>query len=293
MKKKITLIGTDSTHCYAFAKLLNSSNSDWEIKYAIRDYRSELPISVSRREKIEKEMSNNFDIQVFDFLTEEILTSTDAFIIASVDANLHVSQFKKIAQYKKPIFIDKPITYSSKDAKEIDKISKEQNAPYFSSSSLRFSESIVGSSEFVFGKSNWNLTVEGPLTFERGIPGMFWYGIHIVEALLTIVPEDFTIDNIQINKEKNIIEIYLISKEKRAVLIGDLTGTSSFRGHIYSNNKELLFDVENDNMPLYQYLLTEIIAFFETQQSPVNFIETSRVLTLVEKINKELFERFD
>lgn len=289
-RKKITLIGTDSTHCNAFAKLLKEDNSPWEISYAIRDNRSQLPISVSRREQIEKQMVRELGIEILDELNSELVSKTDAFIIAAVDASVHLSQFQSLTAFGKPVFIDKPLAYSLSEAKEIQRIAKISNTAFFSSSGLRFSESVVRCSKEIDGEASWKARLMGPITFEKGIPGMYWYGIHLIEALLTIFPDDFKVERIEIDKKANELLIKLISEHCECMIHGDLSGSSSFSGQIYNQEKSLYFDTDQDSKVLYQYLLERILCFFETCELPFSFQETEAVLSLTERINFALEE---
>lgn len=285
MIKKITVIGTDSTHCVAFTRLLNNNPAcSWKISYAIRDNRSKLALSQGRFQEIESQLKD-LNVELCEDLSSELVSSTDAFIIASVDASLHLDQFKQLVQYDKPIFIDKPITYSSREMAEIFTLSDQYGIAVMTSSSLRFSAAILtAKAQLVkLAKPVTKIILTGPMPIERGIPGMFWYGIHLIEMLLTLLPGHYEVKSV---KEKGeTLQIMCQSQQLTVEFNGDLTGAGSFSGKLETATEVIDFKQEADSQPLYSYLVEEMLDFFNTGKSKVSQEQTSQVISLVERIN--------
>ena len=86
----------------------------------------------------------------------------------------------------KPLFIDKPIAASLADAIAIFELARRYHVPVFSSSSLRFAKSTL---EARNGKIGTVQTCEttSPCHLEKTHPDLFWYGIHGVESLFTVM----------------------------------------------------------------------------------------------------------
>src|SRR5207237_818609 len=107
--------------------------------------------------------------------------------LESVDGRPHLEQVRPVLAARKPVFIDKPVAGSLADAVAIFRLAREHGTPCFSSSSLRFGPDVrklrgdprVGQ---VLGCSAY-----GPCPLEPHHPDLFWYGIHGVETLFTLM----------------------------------------------------------------------------------------------------------
>src|SRR5256885_404688 len=75
---------------------------------------------------------------------------------------------------------------SLRDAVQIFKLAKEQSTPVFSSSALRFATNTQAIRHGSLGKVT-SVEVYGPCELEPHHPDLFWYGIHGVEALYTML----------------------------------------------------------------------------------------------------------
>ena len=67
----------------------------------------------------------------------------DAILLESVDGAVHHEQLREIIAFKKPIFIDKPFSLSSKAANEMIQLAADYQTPIMSSSALRYAESLT------------------------------------------------------------------------------------------------------------------------------------------------------
>jgi predicted dehydrogenase len=108
-------------------------------------------------------------------------------LLESVDGRPHLAQARPVIEAKKPLFIDKPLAGSLADAIAIAELAKKHGTPWFSSSSLRYSpgvQAIRGNEKIgkVLGCDSY-----GPSPTEEHHPDLFWYGIHGVEILYTIM----------------------------------------------------------------------------------------------------------
>lgn len=183
------IIGLDTSHVLAFTKTLNASPQKPEVMgirmtaaYAqgSKDIESSVKRVPEYTEKV-KEMG----VEIVPTI-DALLDLVDVVFLETNDGRPHLEQVRPCLAAGKPVFIDKPIAGSLADAVKIFKESKAAGVPVFSSSSLRFGKD----SQAVRGGSIGKVTkaeTHSPASLEPSHPDLFWYGIHGVESLFTVM----------------------------------------------------------------------------------------------------------
>lgn len=278
---KIGLVGLDTSHVPAILKVLNKKKSENKISSAFSGGSKLCSVSYNRVDKFTKEVSNKFKIPILSSI-EEVAENSDAIIITSCDGRQHLEQFKILAKYQKPVFIDKPFTCSLSDAKEIVKLSEKLKTPIFSSSSLRYYNGINGLQK---GKNIHFLEVYGKAKLLNDYPGYFWYGIHSAEILFHIFGPGCK--NIQVFPNENIDMIVSNWKDGRK-------GTLYL--HRYKNlkpwgvrlftDKNMIDSIGTNKPDGFHIMLVDIIKFFKTGKSPISNIEMLEVVAFLEAANE-------
>ena len=108
-------------------------------------------------------------------------------LLESVDGRPHLEQVKPVIRAGKPVFIDKPIAASLADTLEIFRLAKEASVPCFSSSSLRFSPEVLAMRTHPSVGQVLGCDAYSPCSLDEHVPDLFWYGIHGVEMMYTIM----------------------------------------------------------------------------------------------------------
>ncbi|MCI0392194.1 MAG: Gfo/Idh/MocA family oxidoreductase [Acidobacteria bacterium] len=188
---RVGMIGLDTSHVLRFLELLNDpSRPDHvpgaRVVAAFKGGSPDMEQSATRIEGFTAEVRDKWKVELVGSI-EELCRKVDAVLLLSVDGRVHLSQVKPVFAARKPVFIDKPFTASFRDAREIVRLSRESGTPFFSSSSLRFSAEIEAlKNNRSFGEIQGAITY-GPMPIDRTHPDLFWYGIHSVEALYTLM----------------------------------------------------------------------------------------------------------
>ncbi len=190
---RIGLIGLDTSHVEGFGKFLHDTDHpfyipDGKITVAFPGGSPDFELSYSRVDKYTKLLKETYGVKMVDSL-EEVANSSDAIMITSVDGRVHLEQFMAIVEYRKPIFIDKPFTLDTESAKQIMEKAKEHGTPIMSCSPLRYDESLSIALEDDTKGEIIGADCYGPMELQDTQPGLFWYGIHSVEMLYTILGE--------------------------------------------------------------------------------------------------------
>ncbi len=185
------IIGLDTSHVVAFTQTLNNPKAkgelaDMKIVAAYPGGSPDIPDSRDRVKGFTKQV-RGMGVKIVDSV-DELLKQVDVVLLESVDGRVHLAQARPVIAAGKPLFIDKPMAASLADAMLIFRLAKQNHVPCFSSSSLRFVSDYqrvrTGTSDF--GKV-LSCTAWSPMHIEPHHPDLFWYGIHGVESLFTIM----------------------------------------------------------------------------------------------------------
>lgn len=275
--KRIGIIGLDTSHAIAFTKSLRDSPEKFRGYKVVVAYPYGTRTIPSAADRIPRYISDikQLDVKIVDSI-QALLTQVDYVLLETNDGRLHLDQAREVFKAKKPIFIDKPIAASYKDAKEIVRLSIEHRVPFFSSSSLRY---ITGMKDVVDGKYGKVLgaDVYSPATIEPNHPDFFWYGIHAVEMLITAMGVGCKSLN-RTHTEGTDIIVGIWDDGRVGTVRGMRTGTSAFGGTIYCENAV----VKLGDFVGYAPLLEEIVAFFESGNVPVDGEQTLEICAFIE-----------
>ncbi len=115
------------------------------------------------------------------------MAKVDVVLLESVDGRPHLEQARPVFRARKRVFIDKPVAGSLADAIAIFELARETRTPCFSSSSLRFGPGIVARVRDPKLGEVVGCETFGPCELEEHHPDLFWYGVHGVESLYTIM----------------------------------------------------------------------------------------------------------
>lgn len=187
---KIGLIGLDTSHVSAFAKLLNDPNdpnhiAGARVTCAWPGGSPDFPLSADRVEGFTVELRDQRGVEILDS-PEAVAASCDLVFITAVDGRMHPELFRKVVDGGKPVFIDKPFALTSAAAKEMIDLAAHAGVPLMSCSSLRYSEQLLAALEA--GRDDIaGCDFYGPMNEEETQPGLFWYGCHTVEMMVSVM----------------------------------------------------------------------------------------------------------
>ena len=109
-------------------------------------------------------------------------------LLESVDGRPHLEQVRPVFAAGKPVFIDKPLAGSLADAVAICGARRRSTTCRGSpASSLRFGPTIEKVVHDPQARRDRRLRRLGPCPLEPHHPDLFWYGIHGVEMLFTVM----------------------------------------------------------------------------------------------------------
>ncbi len=118
----------------------------------------------------------------------EMIGKIDAVLILSLCGDVHLAQVKPFLEVGLPAYVDKPLACSVEHAQEMIQLASTHKVSLFSASALRYAEEIqhFQANCDSYGQT-WGAVSFGPAKRMAGNPGLFHYGIHPTELLLTVM----------------------------------------------------------------------------------------------------------
>ncbi|MGE5296501.1 MAG: Gfo/Idh/MocA family protein [Solirubrobacterales bacterium] len=279
---RIGIIGMDTSHVPAFTGLINdpAKNYGCKVVAGFPGGSPDIESSISRVEGYVKEVREKYGVEIVNSI-EELCQKVDGILLESVDGRPHLAQVRPVFAAKKPVFIDKPVAGSLPDAIEIFRLAKENNVPCWSASSLRYGPSIAGMKNRDDIGEVMGCDAFSPCHLEEHHPDLYWYGVHGVETLFTIMgPGCVTVQRAQTDKGELVVGVW---KDGR---IGTFRGLKEGRqdyGAMVYGTKGI---ARSGGYEGYGYLVDEIVKFFKTGKAPVSPEETLEIFAFMSAADK-------
>jgi len=187
---RLGIVGTDTSHVIAFTRAFNGPPGPDHVPGArvVAAYKGgspDLEASYTRVDKFAAELREKWGVEFVDSIPE-LCRKVDGILLESVDGRTHLEQARQVIAAGKPLFIDKPLAATLDDAREIARLAKEAGVPWFSTSSLRWSEIVTALKPHV--KEATGVTTWGPGPTEpHHYLELSWYAIHPIEMLYALM----------------------------------------------------------------------------------------------------------
>jgi predicted dehydrogenase len=275
------IVGLDTSHVTAFTSVLNAPNPKPELAgvRVVAAYPGGSPDVEASRTRVAdftQQLKEKYGVAIVGSI-DALLEQVDVVLLESVDGRTHLAQAQPVLKARKPLFVDKPVAGSLADAIELFRLAERYGTPCFSSSSLRYSPSIrtlrdnprVGD---LIGCDSF-----GPCSLEPHHPDLFWYGVHGVEALYTVMGTGCT-------------TVTRVQTEGTELVVGawDHGRVGTFRGIRQGKADYGVLAFGTKGVVLgqgyggYEPLLVEICKFFRTGKPPVSAAETIELFAFME-----------
>ena len=275
--KRIGIIGLDTSHAISFTKAINSNPADFNDYQIVAAYPFGSQTIASAAERIPKytQQVQEFGVKIVNSITE-LLRQTDVILLETNDGRMHLSQALQVINAGKPLFIDKPIAASLLDANKIFKAASEKGVPVFSSSSLRYMPNVEKVVEGNYGKV-LHANTYSPATMEPTHPDLYWYGIHGVETLFTVMgPRCESL--VRVSTDKTDVVTGIWDGDRIGTFTGFRNNRTDFGGTCFCEKGA----IELGPYTGYTPLLNKIIEFFSSGVAPVSPVETMQILAFMD-----------
>ncbi len=276
---RLGIIGTDTSHCLHFVRILNNPESPdhvggARIVAAFAGGSADIESSHTRVQKHLDELHQSWGVAVAATIPE-LLQQVDAVLLLSADGRVHLPQARAVIAAGKPVFIDKPLAATLEDAREIAQLAASAGVPWFSSSGLRFGEiARTLRAPDVRGVITWG---PGPLEEHHHLD-LGWYAIHTVELMYALMgPGCATVTRITTPGADDVVGVW---RDGRIASVRAIRPSAEF-GAVVVGEKGLRQSAPGTPFG-YRPLVEEIVRFFQTGKPPVSPAETLEIFAFLD-----------
>lgn len=287
MKKlRVGIIGLDTSHCTAFTKAIKDPKAAPELQTMdiVAAFPGGSPDIDSSRDRVQGFTAElkSLGVEIVPSI-DALLEKVDVVLLESVDGRPHLDQVRPVLKAKKPVFVDKPVGGTLADAMEIFRLANEAGVPCFSSSSLRYSPDLIALCDSPKVGDVTGCLVHAPCSLEPHHPDLFWYGVHGVEMVFTLMGPGCV--SVQRTHEQGVDVVTGTWKDGRvATFRGLRSGKSGYGGLVYGTKgiEPIAGEGGKAIRVSYQPLLVEIAKFFQSGKPPVAAVETIEIFAFME-----------
>jgi predicted dehydrogenase len=280
---RVGLIGLDSSHTIRFAEAFNHPEAKGHVAgvrivAAFQGDPGQLEASAERIARFTPELVNKHGVKLYDSI-EALGPVVDAIMIESTGGNWHLDQARRAFALGKPVFIDKPLAHSLRDAIAIFRLAQEKGISVFSCSGFRFSPGLRAARMADIGRPLGAFS-HGPAPDRPHHPNLFWYGVHAVESLYTVMGPGCERVSCMSTTDTDVVSG--VWPDGR---IGTVRGARN-AGYKYA---VMVFGSKGVLQPERggpSTLAAEVVAFFRTGIPPVDADETIEIFAFMEAANE-------
>lgn len=278
--KRVGIIGLDTSHSTAFTAGLNNpaASAEYEGYKIVAAYpqgstgiKSSYERIPAYTEEVKKE-----GVEIVSSVAA-LLERVDVVMLETNDGRPHLQQAMEVMKAGKTLFIDKPVAGSLADVIAVYEAAKKYRVPVFSSSSLRYATNVQ---ETASGKAAGRVLgadTYSPSPLEASHPDFFWYGIHGIEILLTVMGTGCRQVS-RVSTADTDVVTGLWNDGRIGTFRGNRKGPNEYGGTAFGDKAV----VHLGPYAGYEPLLKEIVKFFSTGVAPVSPEETLEVYAFME-----------
>ncbi len=276
---RVGIIGLDTSHAVAFSEILNDPKAAEDVA-GCRVVAAYPQGSADIRSSVERvpqytEQVKKLGVEIVDSI-DQLVERVDAVLLETNDGRPHLTQALPVLAAKKPCFIDKPVAGSLADALAIFAAAEKHGAAVFTASSLRYTD---GAQKLRRGEYGDVLGCDAysPCALEATHPDLFWYGIHGVETLFTVMGPDCRSVSRTSTADADFV-VGTWADGRIGTFRGMRKGAHGYGGTAFTTKGVYpIGDYQG-----YRPLVVEIVKFFRTRQPPVSATESIAIYAFME-----------
>lgn len=239
---RIGILGSDNSHALSFSKLANIPDPDTG-EYIFPDVRV-TGIYGHDRAQTEK-VARDGKLEFIAEKPEELTGKVDAIVVVFRDGDLHAGYALPFIEAGIPAWIDKPFTIKVSDAKKLIEAADRHNTLLTGGSTCKYAYDVQMLKNSVENDKNLGNIISGavnfPATLDSEYGGLFFYGPHLAEMVMTIFGYD--VKSVAAGV-KNGSVIAVAKYDRYDVVMNFTKGAKEYVGVIYGENKTIVREID-------------------------------------------------
>lgn len=280
---RVGILGSDNSHAQHFSRLCNVE------KVYGDDVRIECIYGRDDDPAHTKEVAEKGLIPYIAQDPKEFIGKVDAVMVVYRKGRLHVPEILPFIEAGYPVWIDKPVCESIEDINALRAAVEKNNTLITGGSTLKYNYEILTLKDKVeTGRigavSGGCVNFPGDLENENG--GIFFYGSHLIEMMLSVFGYDVKSVTAKTIAPKN--SMVIVKYEDKMVNLAFNNLCSSYYVTVYGDKKVVSQEV--DISFIYKLGFAKFVEMLKTGKMPLSFDDLVKPVYVLNAIQKSLDE---
>lgn len=280
---KIGILGSDNSHAQHFARLCNVEKVYGDDVRIVAIYGNDDDPDHT------KEVAEKGEIPFIANNPEEFMGKVDAVMVVYRRGSLHVPHILPFIEAGYPVWIDKPVCESIEDIELLRKAVEKNNTLITGGSTLKYNYEILTLKDKVETGRIGNVSggcINFPGDLESEYGGIFFYGSHLIEMMLSVFGYDVKSVTAKTIAPKN--SSVIVKYEDKMVTLAFNNLCSSYYVTVYGDKK--VCSQEVDISFIYKLGFAKFVEMLKTNKMPLSFDDLVKPVYILNAIQKSLDE---
>jgi predicted dehydrogenase len=281
---RIGIIGSDNSHALAFSKLANIPDERTG-EYVFPDVRVTGIFGLDKNQT--EKVANEGRIEFMANRPQDLMGRVDAVMVVFRHGDLHAQYALPFIEVGIPVWIDKPFTIKVTDGKQLIEAADKHNALLTGGSTSKYAYDVLMLKNAVDNRQNMGGLVSAVLNFPANLDseygGIFFYGPHMAEILMTIFGYDVRSVIASVNNG-NIIAI--AKYDSYQIVLNFAKEVSNYYGILYGAKRTIVREI--DISFIYKLGFEEFVKMLRTGKRPLALDKLLAPTVLLNAITKAI-----
>jgi predicted dehydrogenase len=284
---RLGIVDCDTSHVVAFTQRLNHvgiAEDQWvEGAQVVAAVPMESQVSPERVGPFTEQLRGH-GIEILE-RPEELIGRVDGILVEAVDGSVHLARALPFIGAGLPVWVDKPLTCSSAEARSLVEAAQRKGVPLLSASSLRYDlpvQDVLARREEI--GAVLGVDAYTPASTHPRNPGLFHYAVHGVEMVYALMgPGCRRVRGV--HQEGVDVVVGEWEGGRLATVRGTRTGSYGLGFTAFAEKKVVS---GTSSRYFYREMLKRIVRMFETGESPIPGEELVEVVAFQEAANASM-----